>query len=510
MSALTALARLRAMREGTAQRITTVRHCHVSDRPMVFVPVKMAGEAAAPLGAMVGTDPDHPRLLVVPQPRNRDLRFAFAAELAEVLLPYVEGFQKATETVERKGGEPYERCLEAPQLLVPNRPAAEFTGLLGRSTRFRRADGPYPVHPSVPLLGRWLTYFADRSRQPGSSLLLAATEALGAHWATGQSALEDANLAALLGWIDPPAGTTGQRAAEEAEDPLLWPPAGPATDPGFDNEVLAPAVQAYEEAPTDRAVARVAEALRTQLEPTWRLMWRSVELLRALPEGSRVAGRWEADRGSFTRFVERIAEGGPPQARRDGAVGAAARLAGLERARASYDVQRAYDDPLVMAEYRLTGEAFAGVVTAVEPEHFEGEGRSRKLRPLVTVRTDDPVRLAPGAAVGSPERRGHGAEVVEVVEVAGTGADGVSGAGAGGAGGGPVEVVLKVTKGMGRGKTPAPGAVPEPGERVCYTSLTDDFQTSAALPDPEETPWTHGGPPEEYVPGDDDAQEEWE
>src|SRR5690606_1538312 len=127
----------------------------------------------------------------------------------------------------------------------PNRQAVAFTALLGRSTRFRRPDGPYPVHPSVPVLGRWLTFFADRAGYPGSCLLLAATEALALHWASGQSDLEDANLAALLGWIDPPPGVSGAQAAQEAEDPLIWPPAGPATDPGFDNEVLAPAIDAY-------------------------------------------------------------------------------------------------------------------------------------------------------------------------------------------------------------------------------------------------------------------------
>ncbi|MFD0889828.1 hypothetical protein ACFQ08_35255, partial [Streptosporangium algeriense] len=95
---------------------------------------------------------------------------------------------------------------------------------------------------------------------------------------------------------------------------------------------------------------------------------------------------------------------------------------------------------------------------------------------------------APGAVVGSPDRRGHAAEIVEV-----------SGD----------EITLKVVKGMGRSRTPAPGSVPEPGERITYTSLLDDFQSSASLPDPELTPWTHGGPPQEYVPGDDDAQEEW-
>jgi hypothetical protein len=488
MSALTALARLRAVREGRAQRAATVRHCHVAERPMAFIPLRMAGEAAAPLAAMVGTDPGAPRLLVVPQPRDRDLRFAFAAELAEVLLPYVEGFEKETETVERRGAEPYERCLDAPQIVVPNGQAAAFTGLLGRSTRFRRADGPYPVHPSVPVLGRWLTFFAERAAYPGSCLLLPATDALALHWASGQSSLEDANLAALLGWIDPPAGMTGPGAAQEAEDPLIWPPAGPATDPGFDNEVLGPAIEAYAKAPTARAVERIREAVRTQLEPTWRLLWRSLDLLRDLPAGASVARRWDQDRGSFTDFLARVAEGSPPQARRDGAVSAASRLARMERARVSFDVQRAYDDPLVMAEYRLTGEAFTGEVTAADPGHVEGEGRARKLRPLVTIRTEDPVRLAPGTAMGTPDRRGQEAEMLSA------------------AGG---EIMLKITKGMGRGMKPAPGAVPDVGERVCYTSLTDDFQASAALPEPELTPWTHGGPPEEWVPGDEDAAEEW-
>lgn len=312
MSTLAALARLRALRTGTAQRLATVRHCHLAERPMVLIPLRLAGEAAAPLAAMAGTDPGSPRLLVVPQPRDRDLRFAFAAELAEILLPYVEGMRKATETVERRGAEPYERCVDAPQIIVPNQSAVGFVDLLGRSTRFRRAEGPYAVHPSVPVLGRWLTFYAQRARYPGSALLTAATDVLSLHWATGQSALEDANLASLVNWIDPPPGETGASAAGDAEDPLIWPPAGPATDPGFDTEVLAPAIRAYEEAPGERTAGRVAEAVRSQLEPTWRLMWRAIGLLGELPAARGTAGRWEADRASFTGFAAQLAEDGPP------------------------------------------------------------------------------------------------------------------------------------------------------------------------------------------------------
>ena len=63
---------------------------------------------------------------------------------------------------------------------------------------------------AVPVLGRWLTWLAERAEVPGSCVLLAATRALALHWASGQSDVEDQNLATLLGWIDPPAGLTGQ------------------------------------------------------------------------------------------------------------------------------------------------------------------------------------------------------------------------------------------------------------------------------------------------------------
>jgi len=71
------------------------------------------------------------------------------------------------------------------------------------------------------------------------------------------------------------------------------------------------------------------------------------------------------------------------------------------------------------------------------------------------------------------------------------------------------EVVLELSGGMGRALTPAPGSVPEPGEWLCYTSLADSYQPRGQFPAREDTPWTHGGPPPEYVPADEDAAEAW-
>ena len=53
---------------------------------------------------------------------------------------------------------------------------------------------------AVPQRGQWLTFLRERADHPGSAMLVAMTEVLSAHWATGQSSVEDANLAALMAW----------------------------------------------------------------------------------------------------------------------------------------------------------------------------------------------------------------------------------------------------------------------------------------------------------------------
>lgn len=508
MPLMTTLGRMEAVRAGRAQPIATVRHRHLSDRPMVFVPLTTAGEAGAPLGAMVGTDRDAPRLLVVAQPRDRDLRFAFLAELAEEMLPYLDGYADDVEAETRKETDPrtgkkvpveVELCRDAPQLLVPSGPGVEYVRLLGRSMRFRRTaeqdpGAPHPAPPRVPLLGRWLTHYGERSRVPGSSLLLPVTGLLGRHWATGQSVLEDQHLGALLGWIDPPEGTTGAEAALRAElgrtgEGLLeCPPAGPATDPAFDNLRLAPAVKRYDAAraavaegrpgaaaPLRRAEEEVRGLVASQLRPTWDAVWRAVDLLSALPPGSRVADRWQRDRWSYTAHRDRIRAGEPPQPKRDDAVTAAQKLLARETAQAQLDAHEALDDPLVMADRRLAGEAFAGKVDEVVMAWTEA--KVPRPRPLVTVVTDDQPHLTGESKLyrALPDGRTQTGEFAGYEP-----------------GGG---LVVRLTGGMGRGRNPDPGTVPEPGDQVCWTLFEHAPRGGPELPDPEATPWTHGGPP---------------
>ncbi|WP_371799609.1 hypothetical protein OG963_28635 [Streptomyces sp. NBC_01707] len=519
MSLISTLARLEAVESGRAQPMATVRHRHLTGRPLVLVPLTTAGEAGAPLGALVGTDRDAPRLLTVAQPRDRDLRFAFLADLAEAVLPHIESYADVVEPAERNETDPetgkkvkveVELCTDAPQLIVPSRAGIDFVRLLGRSMRFRRTaeddpDTPYPAPARVPLLGRWLTHYGERARVPGSSLLLAATDLLNRHWASGQSTLEDQHLGALLAWIDPPAGESGAEAALRAElerddsGRLVCPPAGPATDPAFDNRLLAPAIEKYDRARTALAAAedglaadaRLAELTAAEreigsllagvLRPTWDAVWRGLDLMAQLPPGSRAEDRWTRDRWSFTGHRDRVRSGEPPQPRRDDAVTAAQKLASRETAQAQLEAQEALDDPLVLAGRRLAGEAFVGEVTEVVMAYSESKRPSP--RPLVTVRTDERPHLGERTKVyRSLDGRPQTAEFVAYASEDSAGPD-------------EALLVLRITDRMGRSKEPAPGSLPEPGDRIAWTLFEHDQRGGPKLPDPEDTPWTHGGPP---------------
>ena len=97
---------------------------------------------------------------------------------------------------------------------------------------------------------------------PGSSLLLAMTDA--ARPALGHRPVQ---LWRTSTWARCSPGSTRRRArraprrrsraelARDARGQLLCPPAGPATDPAFDNKLLAPAIERYDRARTALAAA---------------------------------------------------------------------------------------------------------------------------------------------------------------------------------------------------------------------------------------------------------------
>ncbi|MFG1663789.1 hypothetical protein [Streptomyces sp. Y7] len=496
MSLLTTLLRLEAAETEQAQDASTIRHFHLTERPMVFLPLNRSGTEATSLAVMYGDDPSRPQLLVAP-PRGRPT--AFLDDLADGILTYIDSFQHTTERLPARGNRPArQRYTNAPQLLVANRKSVPHIERLGRALRFTETpEGTDPAR-STGRLGQWLTFFAEHAEYPGSALLAALTELLTSHWVTGQSPLEDEHLAALMAWIRPPAGTTGLHAALAAEDPQLRRPAGPATDPSFDTFELDPLLTAYDTAAEEgntaamtRHTDRLRDLLHTYLHPTWNDAWQALSLLRSLPQTPDAHRRWDADRDRFTAYSTYLADDGRPQPIKDDAISAARRLARLEQAQGAFEARRAMEDPFVMAERRTSGEALAGTVIDTDPHHtITGPSGRPLLRPRFTLHTTDPVRLDTGSLLAGPHNPRVHAAIRSI-----TPRDGGT------------DLLLEITTLTGTVAKPKPDSVPAVEDHL-FLTLAPEFFRQPPFPSRDDTPWTHGGPQHDHPAAALEATEE--
>ncbi len=465
------------------------RHTFLSDQPLVVVGYHLAGEPGAPVGLRYGTAPDRWRTVVVAEPRDRQQRFAALRQFADDLAEHLAGYTAREEVprLDRKGlVTGYDSvCPDAPQLLVANGPTASWLcDALGRSLRYLRTDGDFPVDPALPRAGADLSFLATRRVLPGSSLVLAATDLLTSHWTTGQLPAEDADLHAALGWVDPPAGSDGPAAAAVGEQ---RPAAGPVPDPGWDTDFLAPAVQAYHRgADTGPAGgADPGELLRGHLDealsPTWEAIWRTRELVALLPEAGHVPVRWESDRRVWSHHLDRVEAGTAHFSRRLDQLRSFRFLAELETRTAALERQMAADDPRVMARYVAAGEALAGTVVGRDIERRETSPKgTRLLRPLLRVRPDLPFDRPVGTELWLSDRPGVKVRLAAVDPT------------------GVLDCV--VVEGMGRKPAQADSVLPVLAEPVVLAP----FGRQDVFPDnlPDELPWTHRPADDEVADGE--------
>lgn len=469
MSTLDAYLALRAANERRAVPKATCRHVHLSNRPLVIIGYHLAGDVGAPLALMWGTDRStRPRTAVVPEPRNRQLRFDALAMFGYAFVEYLAAYSETT-SERRRGGQTEFVCVDAPQIVVPNRATFEWLfGIVGRFTRHLRTDGSPAVPPIVPLAGKHLSFF--HNLLPGNSLVLPATEILSTHWQTGQLASEDLNLSALLGWIAPGEDTDGPAAAREGE---VLPPAGPLSDPNWDAEVLSDLIGQWHAARTDATRTAVwgefdAE-IREQFNHTWEECWHALHLLDALPEGGSVADRWDRDRERWTRHHIAMAKGTARFRNIPTPVQSAKTLNLLERTTTDLQAEKALDDPLVMAAYVVSGEALSARVASVDATRTIPGPKRRVRRPLVTLEPLLPFNRPAGTVLflaSAPE--------IEFEVVSATG-----------------DVVhVQVNKGAVSRRTL--GRLPNPGDEV----VLSPFGNSKYYPPPQygEVPWTHRPP----------------
>ncbi len=479
MSALDVLLSIDAAATATAQRRATVRHRHLSPAPMGIVAYRMSGEAGAPLGILFGTNEDDATLLVAPEPRNRAIRFREVFNpLAAALTSWLARYE-LMKPDEKKPDRLI--CHQVPQILVPNRATAAFvSSVLGRSLRYLKNHDDFPIPATTPLLGTHMTWFHQQSQMPGSCVVLAATDLLRRHWATGQSALEDEDLHVLIGWIDPDDGLTGAATAEQVEERRLRaeiPAVGPTPDPIWDRDVLEPLVDRFNEkrgSDDGRDVVEahgepINSAVRTALEHGWAAMWRAHALMQGWPVGASVDDRWTRDKWAWTSHVQRVQDGQAFFRTKDTAKQAAFTLASFERAQRALDIGEVVDDPLVLAGLVANGEALLGEVVSHDSQHtIPGKGNRRRYRPLIELQLNDPCSIPVGgklAWLDNPKVQ------AQVKTLSGT------------------RVTLMVTAGMGRANNPSP--LPAIGELASFADIVD--ASPPALRPPQDVPWTHVG-----------------
>ncbi len=402
--------------------------------------------------------------MVVPEPRNRGLRFEALDEFAISFLAYLCEFEA------RDGNG---MCVDAPQLVVPNAATADWLGgIVGRFTRNLPTDGEAPAPPSVPLAGKHLSFFADR--MPGSCLALTATDALITHWQTGQLPSEDLDLAALLGWIDPTAGTDGPEAARAGE---ASPPAGPNSDPNWDAATLSELVDEWHGSAGDIdqfAIRRELETeIREQLKPAWSNCWRALDKVASLPAAHHVTTRWQSDCRSWTNHCDRIAEGRAYFRNIPTPVQDATQLRILEVRTNRLQGEMAWDDPLVMAAAVASGEALAGRVVAVDSVRRTQNAIGRMVRrPMISVEPAIDFDRPTGTTLFLST---HPGVKLEVLPPDSSG-------------------LIRAEVVQGANRAPTIGRLPKTDEDVVLSPYGQpDFYTQPSI---EDVPWTHQLEPE--------------
>lgn len=472
MSLLDLMMAAEAARAGRAVRRTAYRHQHVTDTPLVVVAYNLSGEAAAPLGIMYGTDADpaNASLAVAAEPRNRDSRFgainSFADDFDGFVAPHL-----ALETVPKKDGTFRQVSASTPQIVVPNRGTRSFLGArLGRSLRYLGLGDTHDVPEATQWTGAHLSWFAEHSQLPGQSTFLAMTESLSQHFVTGQSSLEDENLATLLAWID---GVHGDLLPElEKLEQVAY---GPVPNPDWER-TLEPFVKAYStglRAEDDEkarvAFERVEGLVREALSGAYAATHRALGILRTIDPADSVATRWANDHREWTDHARRSAKEIPRFARRHDALRAAKTLQRWTSAADAFEMDQAFDDPLIMARLDADGRCVTATMGSIDSSNKEVKPGNKRATavPLIDVSLTAPTRLLAGEVVRLVADRRVKCVVRSMDAKSATLA---------------VIAQVKALDESGIG----------PGDEVMFVGL-DPWEGRDPWA-PDETPWTHRGP----------------
>lgn len=494
MPAAQALAVARAHQAGRAVRLTSYRHVALreGDLSASMVVWGLAGESyrfpAVGFGATGSASPD--LLAVASQPLNRDELYAALTEIAAVFVPWFEAAYDASASARQAAAASGQTLTgwQAPQLVVPSAGTitalARMARLLAYLPTEPQSDGRPHVDPVLVRFGGHLRWLVEQAGRPGQQLLINAAGLLGELWASPQTESERSNLAALLAWVTPLAGTSGFDAAAAAE--LV--PVGPLPSAAWERDLIEGLVDPYSEASRNgddalaaAPAARIRSAYSELTATAWSVLTSAVGIARGVPLAVRYASeRDQEDWKSYVWHMGFIRSGGRRRAR-PRPVQAMKLMGRLEAAAEVEEGRRLAVDERLRRDQVVAGKALDGVVVALDTDRVvvrPGNRRATRV-PFLTLETVPlPMVPPPGMKlhwVGNPGK------VAVTVEAATR------------RGGGTWRVELAVVSGVRayRGVTAwmPLREVAQAGGRAAF--IAPDLNVNAHWPKPDAVPFTH-------------------
>jgi hypothetical protein len=430
MNAREVVRRLKAFHEGRPLVRGETKHIHISpDSDCLIVDfVRMGGESR-PWGIAFGKPGKKPKILSVPEGRNRDLVAGIAAEFAPTLLKHLStpAHCGATEPAE------WEDLLPLRQVWLPNPTHLNMLHHLAYAYTFTKWGAE--LRPRLNALGRACGWLFREAQRPGNQAVVVASDALRGAYTFPAEEVRQGHLGFLLAWLEAHGDRdTRLDAALEAEQQTV----AVSLDPELERSVLESHVDAWGVADREgdaklkkRAAKAISATLKPELERRWQLTETALAVLRTDPRRVNagidrlVTETAKEQWAQHTRLELKLNsdEDGPaffPSVETDRHPAAAAsRFFVYNSAADLVEGLLVHDDCELLAEAIAEGDAIKGKIVEVWDEAPERAGRGRaSTRPVWVLRdeADRPLRLRTGSdvsVVGVPNRKARIRELRE-------------------------------------------------------------------------------------------------
>ena len=416
MLSLDIIRRLRAYHAGYPIPFGETKRYYVADDAQILAIafVRMGGESR-PWAIAFGRPDREPRVVTVPEARNRDLVAEMALELAPVLLQQLQCPSHCKSNLTEWGDLPPLR-----QLWLPNDTHLDMLHHLAFAYTWTKHSGV--DQKTLNALGRACGWLFRESQRPGQQVVLLATQVLRELFTFPTETVRQNHLGYLLAWLEGRGGYEARlAAATEAEQYST----STSLDPQVEREVLEPLVEAWGQAekkgtsaPAKQAKRKIAAALELEVTRRWYLVQRAIQVVR---KDKRIANAGldelvkEALKEQWYQY-NRVElnlddpDNGPafvPSVETDRHPAAAASRYLVHQASAELlEGLLVHNDRELLANAIAAGDAFRGKIISVRDE---GEGRVTTPIWRISDPADRQLRLRAGSvveAVGFKRRQG--------------------------------------------------------------------------------------------------------